>query len=435
MIDRRAKRAQYKAFASQLRALHDRDMKLRKEEYLYVELEKPQFVGYEKYFVLREDCQTPMREKLLALINTILFSKRKHFNKRVRRKSKRAHAEKGAKTIPIEHKTQRLYEYYWSKLSVLEQAYFTPIEVREKSGFVHMMYEWSYPWMLVSKVRKKFITQIRVPNPDKMSESDRLSNYIEAHQLRAKMQKMFFHTKINNREHRLQTRHQLQEKQALKEIRQEPPFISWLLAGMICFFSCNDPTSLVSNGDVALPFLGKTVYSVSKKETKMDTLHQKIPFHTLTDQNGQIFRSNILDGQVYMAHFFFTTCPSVCPKTQPLLQKIATHFQATPNFKIIAYSIDPQYDTPERLKLFATKNGFDNPNHVFLTGNKDTIYQLANEHYNTTTFKGVGKKDIAHTGALILIDNEKRIRGMYNGMDEHEYNRCVTDITHLLTKL
>ncbi len=257
MIDRRAKRAQYKAFASQLRALHDRDMKLRKEEYLYVELEKPQFVGYEKYFVLREDCQTPMREKLLALINTILFSKRKHFNKRVRRKSKRAHAEKGAKTIPIEHKTQRLYEYYWSKLSVLEQAYFTPIEVREKSGFVHMMYEWSYPWMLVSKVRKKFITQIRVPNPDKMSESDRLSNYIEAHQLRAKMQKMFFHTKINNREHRLQTRHQLQEKQALKEIRQEPPFISWLLAGMICFFSCNDPTSLVSNGDVALPFLGK----------------------------------------------------------------------------------------------------------------------------------------------------------------------------------
>ena len=102
---------------------------------------------------------------------------------------------------------------------------------------------------------------------------------------------------------------------------------------------------------------------------------------------------------------------------------------------MVSYSIDPQYDTPERLKLFAQKNGFAHPNHVFLTGHKDTIYQLANEHYNTTTFKGVGTKDIAHTGALILIDKEKHIRGMYNGLDESEYNRCVTDVAQLLTKL
>jgi protein SCO1 len=189
------------------------------------------------------------------------------------------------------------------------------------------------------------------------------------------------------------------------------------------------------NHVLPLPFLGKTTYIQHENEQKIDTLHQKIPFHELTDQKGQVFRSKDLKDQIYLAHFFFTTCPSVCPKTQPLLKKVSERFRQTPNFKIISYSIDPQYDTPKRLQAFAEQNGFHTPNHVFLTGNKDTIYKLANEHYNTTTLQEIGTKNILHNGALILIDNDLHIRGMYDGMDISELERLAKDVETLLTKL
>jgi protein SCO1 len=204
---------------------------------------------------------------------------------------------------------------------------------------------------------------------------------------------------------------------------------------IICLFlsACKEITP--SNNTLTLPFLGKTTYITHENLQKTDTLHQKISFHELTDQNAHLFRSNDLNDKIYLAHFFFTTCPSVCPKTQPLLQKVSARFRHVQNFKIVSYSIDPQYDTPKRLQSFAQQNGFNTPNHLFLTGNKDTIYKLANEDYNTTTVQEIGTKNILHNGALILIDKEKHIRGMYDGMDISEFERLSKDVETLLTKL
>ncbi|MEN9612694.1 MAG: hypothetical protein RLZZ628_3508 [Bacteroidota bacterium] len=204
---------------------------------------------------------------------------------------------------------------------------------------------------------------------------------------------------------------------------------------IICLFLSACKTNPVENKDSNLPFLGKTTYIPHENGQKTDTLYQSIPFHELTDQNGQPFRSNILNNNVYLAHFFFTTCPSVCPKTQLFLKKISTRFKQRDDFKIISYSIDPQYDTPKKLKSFAQQNGFNTPNHIFLTGNKDTIYRLANEHYNTTIIQAIGTKNILHNGALILIDKEKHIRGMYDGLDISEFERLEKDVQNLLTKL
>jgi protein SCO1 len=204
---------------------------------------------------------------------------------------------------------------------------------------------------------------------------------------------------------------------------------------IICVFLSSCKKIAPSNNTLTLPFLGKTTYITSENHQKTDTLHQKIAFHELTDQNGQIFRSTDLNDKIYLAHFFFTTCPSVCPKTQPLLQKVSARFKQANHFKMIAYSLDPQYDTPKRLQSFAQQNGFNTPNHLFLTGNKDTIYKLANEDYNTTTVQEVGTKNILHSGALILIDKDKHIRGMYDGMDVSEFERLSKDVEMLLTKL
>ncbi len=228
MTERRAKRAQYNAFEKQLRALDKRRQYLRKAEYTYVELEKPLFVGYEKYFAFRPDIAMrpdfPILEKLLALIDNVLFSKNKNFTRRVRRKTKRAYHEKGLKTIPLKHVIRDLDHAKWNKLSRVEKSYFSPREVQEKWGS-YTIYEWNYSWMLVSKVRKKIVTHMRVPDADKMSESDEIENFIERNHLGPKIGKIVdgWHN-YRNRNYPYLV-YQLEERQVWKEVRQEPPFM------------------------------------------------------------------------------------------------------------------------------------------------------------------------------------------------------------------
>ncbi|MEY4934173.1 MAG: hypothetical protein RIS64_532 [Bacteroidota bacterium] len=223
MTERRAKRAQYKVAEKQLRALDKRRKSLWKAEFLYVELEKPLFVGYEKYFAFRDDIlmrpDFPILEKLLELINEVLFCKNKNFTKRTRRKTKRAYSEKGLKTVPIKHKILDLEHAKWLKLSRVEQNYFSPREIKANWG-TYMVYEWNYPWMFVPKVRKKWITQARLPDATKMSQSDELENFIISHHLRHKITKIRYNCKQNWHKAENDFYDSLR-KQTWREVRQE----------------------------------------------------------------------------------------------------------------------------------------------------------------------------------------------------------------------
>ncbi|MEN9611898.1 MAG: hypothetical protein RLZZ628_2712 [Bacteroidota bacterium] len=229
MTKRRAKRAQYKAFEKQLRALQRHRTRLWKEEYAYVELEKPLFVGYEKYFALRPDMKTrpdfPILEKLLALINHVLFSKNKNFTRRIPRKTKRAYSEKGLKAVSINHVIRDLDHATWGKLSRVEQSYFSRREITEKWG-TDTRYVWNYPWMFVSKVRKKFVTHTCIPNATKMSESDQIENFIERHHLHPKIRKiMDGWVQYRDFRRKIALIYQLKERQIWREARQETPFL------------------------------------------------------------------------------------------------------------------------------------------------------------------------------------------------------------------
>jgi hypothetical protein len=229
MTERRAKRAQYKAFEKQLRALQRHRTRLRKEEYAYVELEKPLFVGYEKYFALRPDMVTrldfPILEKLLALINNVLFSKNKNFTRRIPRKTKRTYSEKGLKAVSINHVIRDLDHATWGKLSRVEQSYFSPRAITEKWD-TYTIYEWNYPWMLVSKVRKKFVTHTRIPDATKMSESDEIENFIERHCLHPKIRKLMYGwVQYRDSRRKIALIYQLKERQIRREVQLESPFM------------------------------------------------------------------------------------------------------------------------------------------------------------------------------------------------------------------
>jgi hypothetical protein len=224
MTERRAKRAKKDAFEKQLLALDKRYDRLQKDADVYIELEKPLLIGYEKYFVLRDDCKSPFLEKLLPLINNVVFSSNKHFTRRANRRTKRANAEKGRKTVAIEPKIRRLNPHQWNQLSIAQQKYFTPKEIKGSFGQFKTVYDWNYPWMLLSKIRKKYITRIKVPNPDVMSQETEIENFIRTNHLQPKITKIRYCSK-QNFDKQEDYRYRLLEKQIWREVRQEPPFM------------------------------------------------------------------------------------------------------------------------------------------------------------------------------------------------------------------
>jgi len=153
---------------------------------------------------------------------------------------------------------------------------------------------------------------------------------------------------------------------------------------------------------------------------------KKVPEFRFTDQNGQTITNNDYEGKVYIVEFFFTTCPTICPKMNKNLVQIQNSFTDFKNFGVASFTINPDYDTVEVLKAYADKYGIKNPNWHLLTGDKDTIYQLANVGFNIY----VGQNpDVAggfeHSGNFALIDKKGFIRSrivkgnpliFYNGM-------------------
>ena len=226
MPNRLAKRTKYALLAQKLRALDRRRNELLKDAYVTVELEKPLFMGYEKFFIFRADVVSrpdfPILEKLLPLINTVLKSKNKLFTKRARRKTRQANKEKGKKTVDILHKTKDLPARVWERLTEKEQAYFSPFEIKTpKMGYLMTVYRWNFPWMLVAKVQKNYVTSIRIRNPTVQSERAVIENYIERHHLNGKIARIIYGHKNNDYYDSSAIRYRIREKEIGKEIQKE----------------------------------------------------------------------------------------------------------------------------------------------------------------------------------------------------------------------
>ncbi|HET8753791.1 MAG TPA: SCO family protein [Salinimicrobium sp.] len=138
---------------------------------------------------------------------------------------------------------------------------------------------------------------------------------------------------------------------------------------------------------------------------------KRIPEFQLVDQHGDTISNEDYKGKVFVVEFFFSTCPSICPIMKDNLIKVQKEFKDNPDFGIASFTIDPVHDTPEVLAKYAEMNGIEHPNWHLLTGDKETIYDIANDGFNIYAGEDPNVAGgFAHSGYFALIDREGNIR-------------------------
>ncbi|XWW45290.1 SCO family protein [Fibrella sp. USSR17] len=153
------------------------------------------------------------------------------------------------------------------------------------------------------------------------------------------------------------------------------------------------------------------------------------------NQAGQVITQDSVAGKIYVANFFFTSCPTVCPKMTNLLKAVQDTFQTDPNVRLLSFSVTPWIDSVPRLQHYARSNGVMPGKWQLLTGNKGQIYALARRSYFAEEAIGFTRDstEFLHTEHLILIDQNRRIRGVYNGTQPIELDKLIADMRALLS--
>ncbi len=149
---------------------------------------------------------------------------------------------------------------------------------------------------------------------------------------------------------------------------------------------------------------------------------------SLTNQNGEIITQEDYKGKIYIADFFFTTCPTICPimtKNMADLQKELKDDDVL----LLSHSVTPEIDSVAQLKKYALEKGVDDSKWNLVTGDKKQIYELARKSYLAVKTDGDGGPfDMIHTENFILVDKEKRIRGFYDGTKKEDMEQLLKDL-------
>ena len=185
---------------------------------------------------------------------------------------------------------------------------------------------------------------------------------------------------------------------------------------------------------------------VGTLNTKALYKFEAVPEFEFENQNGEMISNQNYDNKVYVVEFFFTSCPTICPRMNENMVKIQNEFYGNPSFGIASISIDPERDSPQVLKEYAERKGATLKNWHFLTGDKEDIYSFSNDGFRL--YAGVNKDvqgGFEHSGLFALIDKEGYIRSrtvingenenpikFYNGLDDKEIQWLKEDIKILL---
>ena len=159
--------------------------------------------------------------------------------------------------------------------------------------------------------------------------------------------------------------------------------------------------------------------------------HQIAPFR-LTNQNGKVITQRDYQDKIYVADFFFTTCPTICPKMTENMALIQARILDDSQVKLLSFSVTPQIDSVAQLKRYAIEKEVNDQKWNLVTGDKKEIYTLARKSFLAVKEEGDGGPfDMIHTENFILVDPEKRIRGFYDGTDIKAMEELLQDITTL----
>ena len=203
---------------------------------------------------------------------------------------------------------------------------------------------------------------------------------------------------------------------------------------LILFWICLSAVILYVFYDALKPKERLPIYQPSMVNPELvdSTLQEKRKYHyiadfSLTNQNGQTITQDDYAGKIFIADFFFTTCPSICP--------IMTNNMAALQNKIgddvllLSHSVTPEIDSVAQLKKYAIENGVDDSKWNLVTGDKRQIYNLARKSYMVVKTDGNGGAyDMIHTENFALVDKKMQVRGYYDGTKTEEMDKLLNDL-------
>lgn len=201
-------------------------------------------------------------------------------------------------------------------------------------------------------------------------------------------------------------------------------------------FSCQRSTSSFNSDE--LPYYQDASFTPFWHSTIKDSLNRfhKIPPFRLVNQLGDTISENTFKEKVYVADFFFTTCPGICPMMTSNMSLIQEAFKDESRVLLLSHSVTPEYDSVPVLKEYAKeKEVLDNKWHL-VTGDRKVIYDLGRKSYFVEESLGEIsiESDFLHTENFVLIDQNRHIRGIYNGLRKNDINQLIKDINTLIDK-
>jgi protein SCO1 len=191
--------------------------------------------------------------------------------------------------------------------------------------------------------------------------------------------------------------------------------------------SCQPASEKTSSAE--LPILGERY-----ADDNQDTVYHRIAAFAFVNQMGDTISNEDVEDKIYVADFFFTSCPTICPIMKKEMLRVYEKYKDQPNFLILSHSIDPTHDTQAVLKDYAEKLGVEDASTWnFLTGEQEKIYEIGQTSYLTTAMADQQEPGgFLHSGAFLLIDGKGRIRGVYDGTKSDQVDRLISDIPKLL---
>jgi protein SCO1/2 len=193
----------------------------------------------------------------------------------------------------------------------------------------------------------------------------------------------------------------------------------WLFGIVLFIFSCKS--------DVAkLDYLGH-----KKIENGKEIIHQIRPFKYV-NQIGDTITNESLKEVVYLTDFFFTSCPSICPRVMKQMLVLHDEFKNNPQVKLVSFTMDPKRDTIQKLKTYADKIGVNESKWLFLRGDKDFTLELANDFFIAALEDDSAPGGFDHSGKIVLVDKNGHVRSFSEGTDPSTTPQLIKDVYTLL---
>jgi protein SCO1 len=217
----------------------------------------------------------------------------------------------------------------------------------------------------------------------------------------------------------------------MRNLRNKSIVISLILLTSVVFFSCTGDVTKVR----VLPIVGErdVEYKMVDGVEVADTIYHHVPSFRYLNQDSVFINSKDLKGKIWIADFFFSNCPSICPPMTTNMKRLSIQTKdLSKSIQFLSFSIDPKRDHPTRLREYIKLNGIEATNWYFFTGDQEATHMLAKEFFNGAEQNNDVPGGFGHTPYFALVDTEGLVRGVYDGTDSDAVDRLAKDVRKLL---